>query len=340
MTAPENEQKQDKSELLTQKIADRLKRNRENRGLEGDETTDWDRAKKILRNPLARNAFLFADKWAKFIDRIESSWIEAALEGLVKDLQNLAIFDLLSIIANLSLIYGIIGFVSEGGERQKQRHYQAWEMINSAVGRDANSGRKSAIEDLWADEVNLTGLDIHKAFIPKLDLSYHCHFWRFRVSHQICTLSDRAFFQHFLNKTRADLQKANLQEANLWGAKLQEANLSKANLQEAIMQGANLQEADLSKANLQEAIMQGANLDKAIFLNTDLRTVEGLVRENVEGENSPLICNSPLPKKLELDKDRDCEKLPQLLAEKWPEFFPDIKNAEEYINESRQQEIE
>ncbi len=67
---------------------------------------------------------------------------------------------------------------------------------------------------------------------------------------------------------QADLGEANLQKADLFQANLQKANLGDANLQKADLlranlQGANLERADLREADLLSAELQGADLRKA-----------------------------------------------------------------------------
>ena len=59
---------------------------------------------------------------------------------------------------------------------------------------------------------------------------------------------------------RANLQGADLQGADLWGA-----NLQGADLQGADLQGANLREADLRKADLQGANLREADLDYSVW---------------------------------------------------------------------------
>src|SRR5215204_5490480 len=73
----------------------------------------------------------------------------------------------------------------------------------------------------------------------------------------------------------ANLQRAYLQEANLYGAYLQEAYLEEAdllgaNLQEAYLQEANLQRANLFRANVEGADLQGANLQRASLYEANL----------------------------------------------------------------------
>ncbi|MCH9052413.1 MAG: pentapeptide repeat-containing protein [Proteobacteria bacterium] len=75
---------------------------------------------------------------------------------------------------------------------------------------------------------------------------------------------------------QADLQEVNLYRAKLKGALLREADLRgcylvMAELQEAILIGANLQGAKLREANLQNAHLQGAFLQEAELLRADLR---------------------------------------------------------------------
>ena len=66
-----------------------------------------------------------------------------------------------------------------------------------------------------------------------------------------------------------NLVHAQLQDADLEGAKLQRANFSQARLD-----GANLRGADLSFTSLHGASLRGANLEGATLLGTDLREVD------------------------------------------------------------------
>ena len=66
----------------------------------------------------------------------------------------------------------------------------------------------------------------------------------------------------------ANLQVANLEDADLSFANLGRADLSFANLKGANLQGANLQEADLRGANLEGSDLRGANLE-GVKINKD-----------------------------------------------------------------------
>jgi uncharacterized protein YjbI with pentapeptide repeats len=154
-------------------------------------------------------------------------------------------------------------------------------------------------------------------------------------------LSKASLRKVFLFKT--DLSGADLSEADLGGSILTEANLSRADLS-----GANLSEnieispdtdgtgiiviayvgssdgisrtdlsrADLSEANLSRANLSGANLSKtnlskanlsrANLSETDLGSGDNLTQEQVA---SALLCRTQLPETIDLNPNRDCEKL-------------------------------
>jgi Pentapeptide repeats (8 copies) len=97
----------------------------------------------------------------------------------------------------------------------------------------------------------------------------------------------------------ANLNGANLREANLRGADLSGANLSEANLRRADLSGANLRRAflsgaflnwaDLSGANLTAAFLGEANLSRAILSSSNLSGANlsraDLIETNLKGAN-------------------------------------------------------
>jgi hypothetical protein len=104
--------------------------------------------------------------------------------------------------------------------------------------------------------------------------------WRQRVGGSIKPDLSRITF------TGADLNHANLSEANLSNADLSRTNLTGANLMQANLSEADLSEADLSRATLfdarlSRAVLAGtdfgeANLFKTIFSDVDLSTCKNL----------------------------------------------------------------
>lgn len=264
---------------FTKEVAHQLYKNREARGKTGDETTDWARAEKIVRRPWNRVLFRAGFLWRRRVEAFERSWFEAALEGLVNDLSNLAIIDLLGVLASLSLISGAVGYFLEADERRKQTHYQAWEVINSAAGREAESGRRAAIEDLWADEVHLDGLDIHNAVIQNLNLGYHCYFLKMRSPKFFCDISMFGSRRKQVRLNGANLGQVYLYDANLEQAFLGRVDLKKAQLERVDLAGAYLREANFGKAvlheaNLERAYLVGSNLEKAVVWESHLREID------------------------------------------------------------------
>lgn len=131
---------------------------------------------------------------------------------------------------------------------------------------------------------------------------------------------------------KADFQGANLGKASLEGANLYRASLRDANLHQAELSQAYLREADLAGANL-----KGANLSRAYLLATDLRNAQ-LTPGQMTGEYGPYLCNSALPSNLdEVDPDRDCDRMPELLVQRNERRNLDLslEDAQERVDNSR-----
>ncbi|MDB9525301.1 pentapeptide repeat-containing protein, partial [Oscillatoria sp. CS-180] len=140
----------------------------------------------------------------------------------------------------------------------------------------------------------------------------------------------------------ADLRSANLRIANLSSASLRNADFSNAYLRNAYLSNADLFGTNLSNADLFGTNLRNTDLIRSIFLATDLKTVRNLTVQQLTGEAPPLICNSPLPEGIEFEggKDRDCDKLPAVLLERYPSRFETLEEAETYLEEQRQKEWE
>jgi len=114
------------------------------------------------------------------------------------------------------------------------------------------------------------------------------------------------------NLKRAYLRKANLKGAYLEGVNLKEAYLVGANLEGAILDGSHMPEVNLSFANLEEASLWGAHLEGADLSGAILRSADlGAVfsKEQLEGEYPPYLCHTILPEDIDIDPNRDCERL-------------------------------
>lgn len=141
------------------------------------------------------------------------------------------------------------------------------------------------------------------------------------------------------NLARSNLRGVNLDYAYLAGCNLNNANLMNASLAKASLSGANLSQADLSFVNFCDASLGSrinlfgfnANLSGAILLKADLETAL-IFKEQLEGENPPLICKVKLPSSTKVDPNRDCEKLCQVIKDRYPKRFPTIEMAKAYID--------
>ncbi|MBD2212938.1 pentapeptide repeat-containing protein [Nostoc linckia FACHB-104] len=150
----------------------------------------------------------------------------------------------------------------EAPKREKQAHYQAWQIINSAKGQRTNAGRINALQDLNNDGVSLRGLDANQAYLERINLANaYLRYANFKQA----------------NVSRANLSKANLNNSDLSYSNLTYSNFTYADLNKANLSYANLVSINLSKANLQYTYLYGADLSDA-----NLSDVENLTPEQVK----------------------------------------------------------
>jgi len=201
---------------------------------------------------------------------------------------------------------GLVVYAWEAPMRQKQAHYQAWHIINSARGQQGSGGRIEALQDLNKDGVSLNGLTAKGANLSgiqleKADLKFAniqnatlaCVSQKVNVNTKICSNLQGANLLE-VNLQGANLLRVNLQGANLEAANLENINLLKANLKAANLLGvnlkaakllfANLEEANLLEANLQAAKLQGTNFKKANLFGANLQAAN-LLEANLQAAN-------------------------------------------------------
>ena len=157
---------------------------------------------------------------------------------------------LLEVVEGFSILVAVLLFFLETPERDKQAHYEAWKVIDSAHGLRTSYARLQALQDLNEDQVSLRGLTAPEADFKGINLS-NAHLSGADLS-------------------GADLRGANLSNADLSHTNLTEANLSNANLSNAKLNTANLSYCDLIEADLQNADFVGANLLGANFIRAKL----------------------------------------------------------------------
>ncbi len=154
--------------------------------------------------------------------------------------------EVLDYLGRFSILVAVIFYFTESGNRIKQKHYQAWQVINTAQGKGGSGGRIEALQELNADGVPLVGVDVSSAFLQGLKL-------------------ERA------NLLRADFSAADVRRSDLRSADFTNANLHFANLRESDLENASFQSSDMTNADLWGCNLAGARLDDADISGADLR---------------------------------------------------------------------
>ena len=189
--------------------------------------------------------------WASRKQEIRRWWtrpfwaLEWFWEWIAYLLNNWTFLEVLEYVSSLGVLVAVFFYFSESGDRAKQRHYQAWQVINTAQGKGGSGGRIEALQELNADRVSLVGVDVSGAFLQGIRLR-------------------RA------NLVRSNFSGADVRSADLELADLTFANLRSANFRNATLHGAMLSGADLDDADLLDADLAGADLTDVSCVNADL----------------------------------------------------------------------
>jgi len=162
--------------------------------------------------------------------------------------------DVLEYLEGFSVLIAVIFYFSESGDRLKQKHYQAWQVINTAQGKGGSGGRIEALQELNRDGVPLVGVDVSGAFLQ------NAHLEKARLLRS--------------NFSAADVRDANFNFADFSDADLRTGNFRGSHLRGASFQRADLQDADLTGADLTGADLSGATLTNADLSNTSLSNLK------------------------------------------------------------------
>jgi hypothetical protein len=160
-------------------------------------------------------------------------------------LSNWSFLEVLEYLSSFGVLIAVIFYFGESGDRLKQKHYQAWQVINTAQGKGGNGGRIEALQELNADGISLVGVDVSGAFLQGIRL-------------QRASLA------------RSNFSAADLRDCDLSFADLSDADL-RANLRHCILRSVNMEHADLTEADLFGADLTGADLSRATLASADLR---------------------------------------------------------------------
>jgi uncharacterized protein YjbI with pentapeptide repeats len=186
-------------------------------------------------------------------------------------LSNWKFLEVLEYLGSLSVLVAVLFYFSESGDRTMQRHFQAWQVVNTAQGKGGSGGRIEALQELNLDGVSLVGVDVSDAFLQGIRL-------------------EKANLLRS-NLSAADLRNCALRFADLTESNLRSANLREGDLREVILRGADLRDSDLTGADLTGADFTAAVLDNADLTGANLRNIQwhgirSLVGANFENAKS------------------------------------------------------
>ena len=187
-------------------------------------------------------------------------WMEYQMERCAYLLSNWSFLEVLEYLSSFGVLIAVVFYFAESGDRLKQKHYQAWQVVNTAQGRGGNGGRIDALQELNADGVPLVGVDLSMAFLQGIRLK--------KVNFSRANLAGAD--TRNAEMPGANLEDASLRSANFRDAKMRGASLRKSVLEEADFTGADLRDADLTEAKLKQADLVGADLTGASLEGADL----------------------------------------------------------------------
>ena len=200
------------------------------------------------------------EPWRIYTSRPKSKWLKP-FYGLnwffvwtAHFLSRWALLEVLEYLGTFSILIAVVFYFAESGDRVKQKHYQAWQVINTAQGKGGSGGRKEALQELVADRVDLVGVDVSDAFLMGVRIP-------------------RA------NLARASLRGADLRMAVFDQANLEYADLSSANIRNGSLVKANLEytmfaDSDLNGCNLTEANCEDSDFSRADLRNCELKNLK------------------------------------------------------------------
>jgi len=170
-----------------------------------------------------------------------ASLLRRILSGVNAARREIRLVDWILIAQTLLVIVPLWQYYRGAGDRQRTKHYQAWQVIALASERGGDGGRRQALQDLHHDGVPLRGVEISGAIIDSLRLD------------------------------RVSMKWANLENVNFTHAWLVGATFGRARAGGARFLESRMEAADFSMAGAATAAFDGTTLCDALFIGTDLR---------------------------------------------------------------------
>lgn len=202
---------------------------------------------------------------------------DSCASSLIREVKSLVTIGNLE---GFSITIAALLYLLESGNRKKQGHYQAWQVIDNVAAKVGTSyARIEALQSLNDDGVSLKRIDIpfsgladvnlRSAQLGEANLRYS-KLERADLSRAVLIKAD--FTSAVLEQatlTKAKLNHACFMYADLREADCREASFNKINLYSACLEGTDLTGANLNEANLERASLSKANLSGAICINAN-----------------------------------------------------------------------
>lgn len=220
------------------------------------------------------------EPWSTGRMKLKHAWtvpffaVEWCFEWVAYCLSNWKFLEVLEYLSSLSVLVAVIFYFSESPDRAKQKHYQAWQVVNTAQGKGGSGGRIEALQELNADRVPLVGVDVSGAFLQGINLP---------AAHLLRS-----------NFSSADLRQGNFRAADFTDSDLRSANFREGNLSNAVFHGADMSDTDFTRANLSHADLSAANLDNSDMYGADLTDMNWQEIASIKGASLEGVQNAPL----------------------------------------------
>src|ERR1700730_5359321 len=191
------------------------------------------------------------EPWSIRRQQLKTGWtvplwaFEWFWEWVAYILSNWSFLEALEYLSSFGVLIAVVFYFTESGDRIKQKHYQAWQVINTAQGKGGNGGRIDALQELNADRIPLVGVDLSGAFLQGVHL-------------RTAPLA------------RSNFSAADLRDSDLSSADMSDANLRSANCRNCILRNADLERADLTDSDLANSDLTAGDISGAILANADL----------------------------------------------------------------------
>jgi len=219
------------------------------------------------------------EPWSVRRQELKHAWtvplwaFEWFCEWIAYVLSNWSLLEVLEYLSSFGVLIAVVFYFAESGNRLKQKHYQAWQVINTAQGEGGNGGRIEALQELNADGIPLVGVDVSGAFLQGI------HLPGARLSRANFSAADLR---------NSDLSFSHMSYANLRSANFRESTLRNVDFEHADFTDADLGGADLSGADLSQTSLAGADLRSANLANLKWRDIRDLKSANIFGvKNAP-----------------------------------------------------